>query len=334
MENLLSHGLTISNQVVGRSRGVVIPLDRAYVLEALDISRPPPNSPSADDDEAEPATAAAAASVGPGMVLRYKQVEGAFSNPNGHMAIHTLRWLCARADAILGEDPSAAPRDLLELYCGCVSCVSIDRLVDSEPFSLKSTTTPHRNGNHTMALARKFRRVVGVEINKHLVQVARENLALNGIREGTEAVIIQIPSEKFHPSRLASYRLQQRQEAGKKVGDELPFDFGCVLVDPPRAGLDRSTRKLVSHYDHVLYISCGPQSLLRDLRGEDPKTAATASPEGRKHLKLAPFGLGSTHEVVAMAVLDHFAYCADHIEVAVHLRRRRTRPTEAGVVGV
>ncbi len=207
-----------------------------------------------------------------------------------------------------------------------------------------------------MALARKFRRVVGVEINKHLVQVARENLALNGIQEGVEAVIIQIPSQKFNPSRLATYRRrqgqrqgQQQQEGGgsqsqggeeeeEEEGREPPFDFGCVLVDPPRAGLDRSTRTLVSRYDHVLYISCGPPSLLRDLRGEDPAVAAAgSSPEGRKHLALAPFGLGSTHEVVAMAVLDHFAYCAEHIEVAVHLRRRRKPPPpqqeglEAGV---
>lgn len=174
-----------------------------------------------------------------------------------------------------------------------------------------------------MALARRFRRVVGVEINRHLVAVARENLALNGIKEGTEAVILQIPAEKFHPSRLAGYRRRQRQEQqqGEGEGEEPPFDFGCVLVDPPRAGLDRYTRRLVSRYDHVLYISCGPYSLLRDLQGEDPATAATASPEGRKHLALAPVGLGSTHEVVAMAVLDHFPYTT-HIEAAVHLRRR------------
>lgn len=213
--------------------------------------------------------------------------------------------------------------------------------------------TPHSNGNHTMALARRFRRVVGVEINRRLVAVVRENLALNGIEEGREAVIIQIPAEKFHPGRLPAYRrLQRRQqqqqaqqegrerqegeaeeEQEEQEQDEAPFDFGCVLVDPPRAGLDRYTRRLVSRYDHILYISCGPGSLLRDLKGEDPLTAATASPEGRKHLALAPFGLGSTHEVVAMAVLDHFPYTT-HIEAAVHLRRRGLRQQGAEEGGV
>ena len=342
-------------QVVGRSRGVVIPLDRVYVMEALDISRPPP-----DHEEVENGATAAAAplllppsSGGPAAPppLRYKQVEGAFSNPNGHMAVHTLRWLCARADALLPT--LGRPCDLLELYCGCVVCACMRRvsLISSSKVYPQHTIphtsshlppphTPPSNRNHTMALARRFRRVVGVEINRHLVAVARENLALNGIEEGREAVILQIPAEKFHPSRLPAYRRLQRRQQGKgkeeedqEEQEEAPFDFGCVLVDPPRAGLDRYTRKLVSRYDHVLYISCGPPSLLRDLKGEDPLMAATASPEGRKHLALAPFGLGSTHEVVAMAVLDHFPYTT-HVEAAVHLRRRGLRQQGAEEGGV
>lgn len=176
-----------------------------------------------------------------------------------------------------------------------------------------------------MALARRFRRVVGVEINKHLVAVARENLALNGIKHGAEAVIIQIPSEKFRPGRLPAYWKAMQRDGGEEGGEEEgpPFDFGCVLVDPPRAGLDRYTRTMVSRYEHILYVSCGPQkSLLRDLAGEDPVTTATSSPEGRKHLALASFGLGSTHEIAALAVLDHFPY-TQHIEAAVHLRRKQ-----------
>lgn len=100
---------------------MVIPLDRAYVMEALDISRPPPdNEAEANDNSDNDATAGKAhppATAAAARFLRYKQVEGAFSNPNGHMAVHTLRWLCDRADALL---PSLGrPCDLLELYCGC-----------------------------------------------------------------------------------------------------------------------------------------------------------------------------------------------------------------------
>lgn len=43
------------------------------------------------------------------------------------------------------------------------------------------------------------------------------------------------------------------------------FRFGAVLVDPPRCGLDKLTLSLVAGYAHILYISCSPESLMRDL---------------------------------------------------------------------
>lgn len=44
------------------------------------------------------------------------------------------------------------------------------------------------------------------------------------------------------------------------------FRFGAVLVDPPRCGLDALTLSLVAGYNHILYISCSPESLMRDLK--------------------------------------------------------------------
>ena len=44
------------------------------------------------------------------------------------------------------------------------------------------------------------------------------------------------------------------------------FKFGAVLVDPPRCGLDKQTLSLVAGYAHILYISCSPESLMRDLK--------------------------------------------------------------------
>lgn len=44
------------------------------------------------------------------------------------------------------------------------------------------------------------------------------------------------------------------------------FRFGSVLVDPPRCGLDKLTLSLVAGYAHILYISCSPESLMRDLK--------------------------------------------------------------------
>lgn len=73
-----------------------------------------------------------------------------------------------------------------------------------------------------------------------------------------------------------------------------------ILVDPPRCGLDADTLRLVSYFDHVLYISCNPEALLDNLqRG----------------------GLLQTHAMVRSAIFDHFAY-TPHLECAVLLRRR------------
>jgi hypothetical protein len=43
------------------------------------------------------------------------------------------------------------------------------------------------------------------------------------------------------------------------------YSFSTVLVDPPRSGLDATTRRLVCNYDHIIYISCNPEALRRDL---------------------------------------------------------------------
>jgi hypothetical protein len=43
------------------------------------------------------------------------------------------------------------------------------------------------------------------------------------------------------------------------------YMFEIILVDPPRAGLDDITRKAVAKYPYILYISCSPTALHRDL---------------------------------------------------------------------
>eukprot|EP00466_Bigelowiella_natans_P017026 jgi/Bigna1/147014/aug1.126_g21722 len=82
--------------------------------------------------------------------------------------------------------------------------------------------------------------------------------------------------------------------------------FSAVLVDPPRAGLDEFTRKLslrlclkieknVATYPAILYISCNPEALKRDMKE-----------------------LVQSHRAVQFAFLDHFPY-TKHVECAVYL---------------
>ena len=78
-----------------------------------------------------------------GQCLLYRQPEGQFSNPNAPCEVHCLDWLCREAKIICDCSPSGTAR-LLELHCG--------------------------GGNNTIALARYFKDVVAVEINRVLAE--------------------------------------------------------------------------------------------------------------------------------------------------------------------
>lgn len=132
-----------------------------------------------------------------------------------------LRWLppelLARADEeVDGGAEEGEQLHLLELYCG--------------------------NGNHTVAMAGVFDRVLAVEINPKLVAAGEENMALNGV-ENVELLCVN--AEHFSRNMLGS-----RTWAGRVEGRR--YNFDTVLVDPPRAGLDASTRGKVAAYPFIM----------------------------------------------------------------------------------
>ena len=169
-------------------------------------------------------------------VLRYKQPEGSFSNPNGDIAEMTANWLCRAMEN--DEIATQLERSFVEFYCG--------------------------NMNHGCYLAKYFPRgkVIGVERDESLCQAAQVNLEMNSIENGT---IIHAPVEKV--ARRFHSRLRKKKQGEDKIeGEEYPFtenDF--ILVDPPRAGLDEITLDLVREFKDVIYISCDARSLARDL---------------------------------------------------------------------
>ena len=145
-----------------------------------------------------------------------------------------------------------------------------------------------------MALAPLFRRALAVEINPSLVDAAGENLRRNGVRNAT---LLKSPSASFCGGILRRRTWTDRQQDG---GSGHVFNFGCVLVDPPRAGLDAETRRLVERYRHVLYVSCNPfVSLRRDLSVLQAKCGFVLR---------------------RFALIDHFPY-TPHAECAVYLVR-------------
>jgi 23S rRNA (uracil1939-C5)-methyltransferase len=102
-------------------------------------------------------------------------------------------------------------------------------------------------GNFTLALARNSGRAAGVEGDKGLVDRARHNAGLNEVRNA-----------EFHVADLA-----------RPLEPTLPWlreSYTHVLLDPPRAGASEVLASISRlHPQRVLYISCHPGSLARDL---------------------------------------------------------------------
>ncbi|WNO59859.1 tRNA (uridine(54)-C5)-methyltransferase TrmA [Rheinheimera sp. MMS21-TC3] len=151
--------------------------------------------------------------------------------------------------------------DLLELYCG--------------------------NGNFSIALASDFNQVVATEISRTSIKSAEYNIALNNI---DNLKVLQISAEDVATA------LQQGTSLKKLDLSDLKLN--TILVDPPRAGLDAATERLVAGFNDIIYISCNPHTLAHNL--------AT---------------LCQSHDIVRFAVFDQFPYTT-HIETGVWLRKR------------
>ncbi len=104
-------------------------------------------------------------------------------------------------------------------------------------------------GNFTLPIARAAGHVVGVEGDAGLVARARQNARLNGLG-----------NTEFHVADLA------RLGTGPGAPAWLRQEFTHVVLDPPRAGAQEVLASVASLAPRrVLYISCHPGSLARDL---------------------------------------------------------------------
>ena len=134
--------------LIGRSRGQKLVLERDWVQEQFELN---------------------------GRQLRYQQIEGSFSQPNGGVNRQMLAWACQQA-AGLGQD-------LLELYCG--------------------------NGNFTVALAPLFERVLATEVSKSSVKAASHNLADNGI---ANVAVVRLSSEEVSQALAGNQTFSQLKD--------------------------------------------------------------------------------------------------------------------------
>lgn len=155
--------------------------------------------------------------------------------------------------------------DLLELYCG--------------------------NGNFSIALAEHFDHVVATEISKTSINAALYNKQVNNI-ENLE--FARMAAEEFTQAIQGVREFRRLEHIN--LDD---YNFTTVLVDPPRAGLDDESVKMIQAYDNIIYVSCNPETL-------------------KNNLEI----LCETHEIQSYALFDQFPY-THHIESGVMLRRKK-----------
>ncbi|MCM1283888.1 MAG: class I SAM-dependent RNA methyltransferase, partial [Roseburia sp.] len=116
---------------------------------------------------------------------------------------------------------------------------SPDCLKDKTVYDLYSGT-----GTIAQLLAPVCREVVGVELVEEAVAAAKENAALNGLTNC-----------RFIAGDVL------------KMLDTIEEKPDCIVLDPPRDGIHpRALEKIIAYgVDRLLYISCKPTSLARDL---------------------------------------------------------------------
>lgn len=186
----------------------------------------------------------------------YHYVENSFTQPNGFINSKMITWA--------KENSKNNGGDLLELYCGL--------------------------GNFTIALSENFEKVLATEISKISIKTAKESMALNNT---TNIDFLRMSSEDFTQALNGVREFTRVRESGVELQS---YNFTTVLVDPPRAGLDIGTIDLIKKFKNIIYVSCNPETLKRDLEI-----------------------LTKTHTIEKSALFDQFPY-TNHIESGVILK--------------
>ncbi|MDQ3045127.1 MAG: hypothetical protein M3R06_08260, partial [Chloroflexota bacterium] len=177
-------------------------------------------------------------------------------------------------DGAVGLAPSLAPGGYRPLQvtvtgetfhfdAGCFFLVNLDLLSGLVEEALRFVPVPSPGaptsrgigldlycgvGLFTLPLARRLRRVIGVEAYPPAAAFALRNLAEAGLT-----------NTQIKTARVGAWLAQRAAR---------PSAIAFALVDPPRAGLERDTLAALTKLapTRIAYVSCDPATLARDLR--------------------------------------------------------------------
>ena len=103
-----------------------------------------------------------------------------------------------------------------------------------------------------------------------------------------------IETARLSDNETASALANERPFRRLKNIDMWSYEFSHILVDPPRVGLSDETINLSKQFKNMIYISCNPETFLRDIVKLD-------------------------REIVSIGIFDQFAN-TQHLEVIAFLK--------------
>lgn len=135
-------------------------------------------------------------------------------------------------------------------------------------------------GNFSLPIAQQVKKLIGVEGEAEMVKRAQENAVLN-----------QINHAQFYTANLFEDQTHTSW---------FQADWNKLLIDPPRSGAEQIIRQIKNHpVDRIVYISCNPATLARDL----------GILVHEQHYQLEAIGVidmfTHTHHIETIAVLTH-----------------------------
>ena len=123
------------------------------------------------------------------------------------------------------------PKDLIELYCGV--------------------------GTFTLSLSELFKNVFATENDRKSIKCLNKAIIDNNLSNINCARLSSTEVEELFNGR------KFRRMDGINIKK---YNFSHILVDPPRSGLTEEVIKLLSRFKNIIYISCSPETYIRDIK--------------------------------------------------------------------
>jgi tRNA (uracil-5-)-methyltransferase len=191
--------------------------------------------------------------------INYIYSDDSFIQPNKKINEQMLFWIRQKVSNI----SQVKTKTLIELYCGA--------------------------GNFSLGLSDIFKQTLSSEISKKFISLAQNNAINNNI---LNVEFLRMSAKDFSD---AKNKIREFRRCSHINLDNYPLD--CMLVDPPRAGLDDVSLNFVKKADSIIYISCNFETMRFNLQT-----------------------LLKTHKLIDYALFDQFAY-TEHLEVGVMLQK-------------